>query len=160
MSDNEELGGTEPRTISRRTVAKAAAWAVPVVAMATAAPAYAASCVPVPVVAPGSCKQADAKNYTLFFAIGGTGCTNSSCTGTITKIYQSTGQGLTYWTGSSPADGTTPIYICGADNMANYIMVTATIMCGTSSVTNNYQVAMPNFNSNNNQCATPPSCPA
>lgn len=43
MSKNEELGGTEPRGISRRTVAIGAAWAVPVIALATASPAFAAS---------------------------------------------------------------------------------------------------------------------
>lgn len=43
MSDNKELGGAEPRGISRRTVAIGAAWAVPVIALATASPAYAAS---------------------------------------------------------------------------------------------------------------------
>jgi hypothetical protein len=43
MSKNEELGDTEPRGISRRTVAIGAAWAVPVIALATASPAFAAS---------------------------------------------------------------------------------------------------------------------
>jgi hypothetical protein len=43
MSKNEDLGDTEPRGISRRTVAIGAAWAVPVIALATASPAFAAS---------------------------------------------------------------------------------------------------------------------
>jgi hypothetical protein len=43
MSENEGLGDTEPRGISRRTVAIGAAWAVPVIALATASPAFAAS---------------------------------------------------------------------------------------------------------------------
>lgn len=43
MSDIEETGATEPRGISRRTVAKAMAWSVPVIAVAAAAPIAAAS---------------------------------------------------------------------------------------------------------------------
>jgi len=43
MSKSEDLDGTEPRGISRRTVAIGAAWAVPVIALATASPAFAAS---------------------------------------------------------------------------------------------------------------------
>jgi hypothetical protein len=43
MSDLEDFGTTEPKGISRRTVTKAMAWAVPVIAVASAAPAFAAS---------------------------------------------------------------------------------------------------------------------
>ena len=44
MSDvSEEFGGEAPRPITRRTVTKAMAWAVPVVAVAASVPAYAAS---------------------------------------------------------------------------------------------------------------------
>jgi hypothetical protein len=40
---NEPIGSEAPNGISRRTVTKAMAWAVPVIAVATAVPAYAAS---------------------------------------------------------------------------------------------------------------------
>lgn len=40
---NEHFDGEAPRGISRRTVAKAMAWAVPVIAVSAAVPAYAAS---------------------------------------------------------------------------------------------------------------------
>lgn len=41
--DNVDAGGSAPREVSRRTIAKGAAWSVPVVIMATAAPAAASS---------------------------------------------------------------------------------------------------------------------
>ena len=40
---SREFDGEAPRTVTRRTVAKAMAWAVPVIAVAAAVPAYAAS---------------------------------------------------------------------------------------------------------------------
>lgn len=44
MSDiNEQVGGEAPSGISRRTVTKAMAWAVPVIAVSAPVPAYAAS---------------------------------------------------------------------------------------------------------------------
>ena len=52
-----ELDQPTPKGISRRTVAKAMAWSVPVVAVAAAVPAYAASGSP-PVITPGTaCKS-------------------------------------------------------------------------------------------------------
>ncbi|WP_308467493.1 hypothetical protein [Rathayibacter soli] len=65
MSENEELGATEPHTISRRSVAKAAAWAVPVIAMATAAPAYASSGTPPIITAGAACKLPGSSCKTL-----------------------------------------------------------------------------------------------
>lgn len=40
---NESFGGETPKGVSRRTVTKAMAWAVPVIAVSAAVPAYAAS---------------------------------------------------------------------------------------------------------------------
>jgi hypothetical protein len=159
MSKNEDLGDTEPRGVSRRTVAIGAAWAVPVIALATASPAYAASCVPTPVVSNASCKKANEKSYKLLFTIGGSDCTANSCTGTINKITQSTGGGLVIWPGPpSPADGTTPIIVCNTDNMSAYVVVNATITCGTSTTTQDYTVKMPNFNSAGNTCTDSNFC--
>lgn len=49
MTNNEDFGASEPKGISRRTMVKGAAWAVPVIAVGSAAPAFAAS----PVRRPG-----------------------------------------------------------------------------------------------------------
>jgi hypothetical protein len=82
MSKNEELGDTEPRGISRRTVAIGAAWAVPVIALATASPAYAAStCTPVFSLGGDSCKcpgqGQNNKQYFLNICVtDASGCTN------------------------------------------------------------------------------------
>ena len=57
MSDLEEVTSEKKSGISRRTVAKGMAWSVPAVALAVAAPAYAASpCTPVPSFGGASCK--------------------------------------------------------------------------------------------------------
>ena len=57
MSDLEEVTSEKKSGISRRTVAKGMAWSVPAVALAVAAPAYAASpCTPVPLTRGASCK--------------------------------------------------------------------------------------------------------
>lgn len=54
-ADNQTANQTEKQTgTTRRSVVRGAAWSVPVVAAATAAPAFAASPIPCPVVPPGS----------------------------------------------------------------------------------------------------------
>ncbi|KHK99316.1 hypothetical protein LK09_03305 [Microbacterium mangrovi] len=70
MSDIEESGASTPQGVSRRTVTKAMAWAVPAVAVAAAAPAFAASGKP-PIISAGaacklpgnSCKTLPPKGY-------------------------------------------------------------------------------------------------
>ncbi len=52
-----ELDQPTPKGISRRTVAKAMAWSVPVVAVAAAVPAYAASGSPPIIIAGTACKS-------------------------------------------------------------------------------------------------------
>jgi hypothetical protein len=52
-----ELEQPAPKGISRRTVAKAMAWSVPVVAVAAAVPAYAASGSPPIIIAGTACKS-------------------------------------------------------------------------------------------------------
>jgi hypothetical protein len=69
-----QSGGTK---VSRRTIARGAAWSVPLVAVATSAPAFAASCVPTIELGPGSCKcpggshqdANDTKAYYLSFTL-------------------------------------------------------------------------------------------
>ena len=62
---------------SRRTVTRAAAWTVPVVAAATAAPAYAASCAPVQItirnVDYGTLRRVSSKSWTVAFDPDGNG---------------------------------------------------------------------------------------
>ena len=135
-------------TVSRRTVAKGIAWSVPAVAMATAAPAFASSCEYTLVIDPTqSCKKANTNDYRLVFKVDVTAQGPAHCvvpddyTATITKVYESTGQGGTLWEGS--AETGDPIIICNAGNMANKVMVTATFPDGSR----NIQVVMPNFNS-------------
>lgn len=157
MVDNVE---TTSSGISRRTVTKAMAWAVPAMTVAATVPIAAASCVPAPVIdVNSSCKKANAKSYKLYFTLGGEDCDGPiNCTGTITQVRESTGQGAVLWTGSVPADGSTPILICDANNMGNYIMVTASIDCVNNGVPQEYQVSMAQFNSANNTCADTTFC--
>ncbi|WP_220489357.1 hypothetical protein [Tessaracoccus sp. MC1679] len=148
--------------INRRTVAKGIAWSVPAVAVAGAAPAFAASrCVPKPVVdGTKSCKKAGSEqSYKLYFGISGAGCDLGTCTGTITQIKEKTGQATVLWTGSSPADGTTALIVCNTNNMASSVLVNATITCGTTiSTFTDFEVSMPNFNSAGNTCADSTFC--
>lgn len=143
-------------TIGRRTIVKGAAWAVPVVAVSAAAPAFAASrCVPVPVIdGLQSCKVANEDKYRLVFGIGGNNCDDADCTGTIYRIWESTGQGRTLWesTAGLPADNVSAVNICGAHNMSNFVMVNASFTCGTTQTSGDYQVRMPNFMSSGNTC--------
>ncbi|MBN7793413.1 hypothetical protein [Microbacterium esteraromaticum] len=153
------MSETEQNGISRRTVTKAMAWAVPAVAVASTVPTAAASCIPVPVVLDSSCKKANESSYKLYFALGGEDCDDpGSCTGTITKITEQTGQGRTLYTGSTPADGVTPILICDANNMANKVWVTASIDCVDGGAPKDYLVTMPQFNSANSTCADSNFC--
>lgn len=136
-------------TVSRRTVAKGIAWSVPAVAMATAAPAFASSCEYTLVIDPTlSCKKANTNDYRLVFKVGVTAQGPAHCvvpddyTATITKVYESTGQGGTLWEGY--AETPASISICNTDNMSAWVMVTATFPDGTR---DDIQVKMPNFNS-------------
>jgi|GEM_PF-1378706 len=46
MTEEVSVEGADPRGVSRRTIMKGAAWTVPALMVATAAPAYAQSCIP------------------------------------------------------------------------------------------------------------------
>jgi len=149
----------QPTGISRRTVTKAMAWAAPTIAVAATVPITSASCIPWPVVADGSCKKADQNSYKLFFTVGGKNCTGGfECTGTITRIWEATGQKRTLWEGSAAADGETPIIVCNTPNMANNLNVDAKLDCVGDGGVKTYLVNMPNFNSANNQCADSNFC--
>ncbi len=87
-----QSGGTQ---ISRRTVARGVAWSVPVVAVASAAPAFAASpgCKPVVTFSTGSCKcpgrSTKTQNFVYFLNICVTdaaGCTTTPAGKTFTVV--------------------------------------------------------------------------
>ena len=149
-----QASGSRP---SRRTVVKGAAWAVPAIAVASAMPATAASCVPAPVIdTNNSCKQANQNNYKLAFKVGGKNCPDRpDCTVEITRVYEATGQAVQLWPSlTSTTEGGT-IVICGSGNMSAKIMVTAIISCpGTVGTAKNYEVTMPSLPSTGGACTT------
>ena len=104
MSENKDLGQSEPRGVSRRTVTKAMAWSVPVIAVASASPAFAASCIPTLSLSPRSCKcpgqsTCDPFGYNLYICAGGTTCPNSSITLTVKRVVKRN-SGDILWQGS------------------------------------------------------------
>ena len=137
--------------VSRRTLAKGAAWTVPAAAVIAAAPAYAKSgCDYTITVDPAlSCKKANQNDYRLTFRVSATSsdprcAVLPTCTATITRIYEATGQARTLWSGSAKSGE--PIVICGANNMSAKVMVTASISC-EGNTTQNIEVTMPQWNS-------------
>jgi hypothetical protein len=114
--------GIEVQRPSRRTIAKGAAWAVPVIAIGASAPAFAASggiCIPEFAVQPGSfkCCNTAVKNMKLVLKVVPTN--DCALTGTdvicITDIQLSNGQpiGQLVWDGSQCAttSGTFTVYL-------------------------------------------------
>lgn len=142
--------------VSRRTVTKAMAWAVPAVAVATTVPYAAASCVPTTLTVDptGSCKRSNGNDYVLTLIVRGNDCTATGCTGTITKIVEKTGQHATIWEGSkSLGEG---IVICDANNMASSVWVYATLSCLSTPPAGYFEVSMPTLSSTTG-CAS--GCP-
>ncbi len=150
---------TENSGLSRRTLAKGAAWAAPAVVVAAATPAMAASCTYTLELSAASCKVAGGEsNYKLIFVVVPSSPNCTPCEATITKVWQNTGGEETYWTGSVPSG--TPITICNAPNMSSKVRVNALIPCIPLPEAGYYLVDMPNFNSSNNTCSEAPVCPA
>ena len=145
-------GYVGPRTDTRRTVTRGIAWTTPVVAVAATAPAFAASCeLGLVLDVNQSCKKANENKYRLVFQISNGQCpVPDGCTATISKVQETTGQGVVLWTGSAAAGA--PIIICQANNMAANLAVTASISCdgGTPKV---YTVKMNQFTNNASTCA-------
>ncbi|MHA6509012.1 hypothetical protein [Tessaracoccus sp. Y1736] len=143
--------------INRRTVTKGIAWSVPAVAVAGAAPAFATShCEPILVIDGDlSCKKSGFGSYKLVFKVSGDNCDPGACSGTIYEISENTGgpNAKILWESAvgSPADGATPIVICGEEtgDSAAYLVVKATIVCGTTTIEFDEPVKTPQFNSNN-----------
>jgi hypothetical protein len=86
--------GSKP-LVTRRTVALGAAWSVPVIMVAAAAPAAAASVHPAGAVSTGvsSMVKGSGQNYTLTMAFALTGKTGDKATITITSVTTSTQSG-------------------------------------------------------------------
>ena len=127
-----ELDQPAPKGISRRTVAKAMAWSVPVVAVAAAVPAYAASGLP-PIVtqgtackSPGSSCQTFDKGYQVPVTISNpdptktiwiTGVTIGSV-GTCTNLTNAQSLPVTPFS-VAPNDSINVIFQANASNSAN-----------------------------------------
>ncbi|MBN8205325.1 hypothetical protein JF550_05080 [Microbacterium esteraromaticum] len=119
------MSETEQNGISRRTVTKAMAWAVPAVAVASTVPTAAASCIPTISLGPGSCKcPGQSTNspwyYFLRVCAGGTACPIGSLTITITKVVSNSG--ITIWQGSEQVGVDGCVIIQGSSsNSANFL---------------------------------------
>jgi len=107
QTNNNSTETPTPSGISRRTVVKGAAWAVPAIAVAGAVPAMAASQCNVFTFGPASCKTSGEDYYILQI------CLTSTCPGnvfplTVTRIATNNGRWLTEtpWTGPNSPGST------------------------------------------------------
>jgi hypothetical protein len=118
--------------LSRRTILKGAAWSVPVIAIGSAAPAMAATCIPTITLGPRSCKcpgQANVLPWTYFLEVcaDGTACPQSTATLVITEIISNSG--VTVYTGpSDPITVGECVVIQGSSsNSANFLDIYYTV---------------------------------
>lgn len=133
MSD---IQGVEPTPPSRRSLVKGAAWAVPAVVAAAAAPALAASPLCLTATFGGnSCKQpGNGNNYGYRLIICFSNRCNVSITITVTQVAANTGNAVVTpvnQTITIPANATNvclpqPVLYC-SNNSANFINVSYTI---------------------------------
>ena len=152
MSDLEEVTSEKKSGISRRTVAKGMAWSVPAVALAVAAPAYAASpCTPVPSLGGASCKCPGGSTgvkfgYILQICVTvGNACAlpPGGLTATIHGIENNSGKPLTPLTGPgypftvpvtvAPACGGS-VYLFDSESSASTRVITYTIGGGPQQI--------------------------
>jgi hypothetical protein len=127
--ENEER---EPKGITRRTVTKSMAWAVPVIAVAATVPSAAASCVPVLSLGAGSCKcpgQSTGDPFTYYLRVCGGGVTCPDFAGEIVVTKIVSNSGVQVYTG--PSVGFTAgdcILLTGtSSNSANFLEIYFTI---------------------------------
>lgn len=124
--DNAER---EPKGITRRTVTKSMAWAVPVIAVAATVPSAAATCIPTVDLTDRSCKcpgQSTQSPFTyhLQICVVGTVCPQGGATITITHIESVSG--VVIFDGSvdiSPGDECTVI-TASSSNSAGLLEIT------------------------------------
>lgn len=125
-----DIDRPEQTGISRRTVTKAMAWAVPVVAVTATAPIAAASCIPTAVLGPGSCKCPGQSedlpwHYYLKICAGGVACPESSAVLVITKVEtKANAKPKTIWEGSETiATGDCVTIEGNANNSGNFLII-------------------------------------
>jgi hypothetical protein len=120
--------------VSRRTVTKAMAWAVPAVAVAATAPIAAASCIPQFGIAAGSCKKANASSYYLIFDLNGdptcTAPPECDDTAVVYALRYKGNQNIFWGATNNPAPTPvgTGITVCGI-NPANFIQAYVSSPC-------------------------------
>ncbi len=129
----QQTGGLKP---SRRTLVKGAAWSVPVVAVAGAAPAMAASCLPTFTLAPTSvkCCSGKVKSYKLDIIVTDTsGCVAAGASICIQSILPDTGGNPTVEVtefvpdNCTPEDGMITAYLYNVSNCTVNLVVGFTI---------------------------------
>ncbi|WP_136707711.1 hypothetical protein [Agromyces sp. H66] len=129
MADIER---TEHAGVSRRTVTKAMAWAVPAVAVATTAPLAAASCIPELTMSDRSCKcpgqsTGDPFTFNIELCAGGISCPDSSLSINVTKIVKRN-SGDILWQGSQDiATGDCAVFTGASTDSGTWIDVTYSI---------------------------------
>ncbi|WP_438853472.1 hypothetical protein [Agromyces sp. M3QZ16-3] len=131
-TQNSELPG-----VSRRTVTKAMAWAVPAVAVAATVPTAAASCIPSVILGQDACKcpgqsTGDPWGYYLTFTTDGTVCPDTSSEVCVTDVKKTNNAAFTLQPGYSlPVCFTagTQSDLVGflSDNSGNFLTVTYTV---------------------------------
>ncbi|GAA4374219.1 hypothetical protein [Agromyces bauzanensis] len=135
-----DIDRPEQTGISRRTVTKAMAWAVPVVAVTATAPLAAASCIPTAVLGPGSCKCPGQStdlpwHYFLKICAGGTACPSGSAVLVITKVYTKA-QSEVIWQGSEEVATGECVTVEGfADNSGHFLEIEYHIKGTTETLT-------------------------
>lgn len=155
MTENEQNG------VSRRTVTKAMAWAVPAVAVASTVPIAAASCIPQIGITDDSCKKANASSYYLRFDLtGDPNCVAPvDCSGVVYALRYNGNQQIFWGSESNPnpvALGA-EIIVCNI-NPANYIHAYVSVDCINDGAPfwTTYDIGMPQVS--NGKCLDPEFC--
>ncbi|GAA1059029.1 hypothetical protein [Agromyces bracchium] len=135
-TQNSELPG-----VSRRTVTKAMAWAVPAVAVAVNAPTAAASCIPNVIIGQNACKcpgqsTGDPWGYYLTFTTDGTVCPDTTSEICVTNVEKANGSVFTPGPGVTfpicfTAGTETGQYLFNSTNSGNFLEITYTVDGGT-----------------------------
>lgn len=147
-------------TISRRSVAKGVAWSVPVVTLATAAPAMAVSEAPVaPSVGEGSCKHSNEKRYHIELVF--TNSLNCSTTVTVTSftVTPNSGKPVSFSSSTTPTftltrrgtAGSSTTLVYDSDEVDAISQGTATVTytytdCSGKVVSTTQSINVPNLN--------------
>ena len=127
-----ETKNSESAGVSRRTVTKAMAWAVPAVAVAATVPVASASGIPELTQSERSCKcpgQSTPNEFTYYLELcaGGISCPDSSLSITVTKIVKRN-SGDILWSGSQVIEtGECSVFTGSSTDSGTWIDVTYSI---------------------------------